>query len=84
MSHRVTSLCGSLLYFMHDKIDLFRSRTVTKLWSLEHYVGSPQLEYNSKRRVHKLVNPRETLAALDAAVLRTTVRLKPYACRLAA
>ena len=42
-----------------------------KLWSLEHYIGSPCLEYNANSRLFHLTNPTETLAALDAAVLQT-------------
>ena len=43
-----------------------------EVWSLEHYVGSPHLEYNWKRKLFTLCNAPETLAALDAALVRTT------------
>ena len=44
------------------------------VWSLEHvhYVGSPHLEYDWKRRLFTMCNAAETLAALDAALVRTT------------
>ena len=35
-----------------------------KLWSLEHYIGSPCLEYNANSRLFHLTNPTKTLAAL--------------------
>ena len=51
-----------------------------KLWSLEHYIGSPCLEYNANSRLFHLANPTETLAALDAAV-QQTAPAKPGAKR---
>ena len=40
-------------------------------YSLEHYIGTPILEYNSSSKTYHLTNPAETLAALDAALLQT-------------
>ena len=46
--------------------------TVDKtLYSLEHFIGSPCLEYDARTKLFHLENPTETLAALDAALLQT-------------
>ena len=58
----------------------FDSAPDRNVWSLEHYIGSPCLEYDANKKVHRLTNPSETLAALDAALLQT-VPAKPTSKR---
>ena len=67
-------LLSASWYGARDKtrcVYTFDSVPDRELWSLEHYIGSPCLEYDASKKVHRLTNPSETLAALDAALLHT-------------
>lgn len=51
--------------FKHDSV------VDTQLYSLEHYIGSPCLDYDEAARVYRLQDATEQLAALDAAAAST-------------